>query len=123
MASYFAPSFGISPALASNAFFAEFTREYEQNGRVGLGGAWEFGNGGESHHALSLNSYFFESALLNSAAWQSEYQSAPVESLWISALRSLFTALDGGIEPSVPNLSYHLAPRYQSWARRARSRG
>lgn len=111
----YSPSFGISPAFAANAFSAEFTREYEQNGRVGLGGAWEFDAGGESRHALSLNSYFFESALLNSAAWQSEYQSTPAETLGISTLRSLSAALDGGIEPSLPNLSYHLAARYQSW--------
>jgi len=111
----YTPSFGVSLELAPGAFSADYTREYEDNGRVGFGGVWQISDGDLGRHALSLNSYFFESALLDGSAWRNEYQSVPVETPESGALRNLSAALDGGVAPPLPNLFYHFAARYQSW--------
>jgi len=110
----YTPSFGVSPELAPSAYSGEFKHEYEQKGRVGFGGTWQISRGAAGTHALSLNSFVLESPLLNISAWQNPDQSAPAETREIHTLRHLSAALDGKTEPPLPNLSYHLATRYQS---------
>lgn len=109
----YTPSFGVSPELAPSAFSTEFKHEYEQNGRVGFGGTWQIADDDAGAHALSLNSYFLESPLLNVSAWQNSDQAAPAEAREIHSLRHLLAALDGETAPPLPNFSYHLATRYQ----------
>ncbi|MBT3926596.1 MAG: hypothetical protein HOF33_06380 [Rhodospirillaceae bacterium] len=109
----YTPSFGVSPELAPSAFSTEFKHEYDQKGRVGFGGAWRIADGDAGAHALSLNSYFIESPLLNVSTWQNPDQTAPAEAREIHSLRHLSAALDGETAPPLPNFSYHLATRYQ----------
>jgi hypothetical protein len=105
----YTPSFGVSAKLAPHSLAAGISLEYEQKGRLGFGGAWDIGGSGE--HALSLNTYFLESRLLNAADWQNE--SAPAETKKVSDLRHVSAAFDGEIATPLDSLFYHVAARYQ----------
>ncbi len=99
----YTPSFTVSGELAPLSFAAAIAEQHDQQGRVGIGAAWNIGGAGR--HALSLDSYFLESTLLNAAAWRNEaaWQSenetaaAPPETSNISDLRQVSAALNGEI--------------------------
>ncbi len=117
----YTPSFTVSGELAPLSFAAAIAEQHDQQGRVGIGAAWNIGGAGR--HALSLDSYFLESTLLNAAAWRNEaaWQSenetaaAPPETSNISDLRQVSAALNGEITTPLDRLSYHIAARYQEW--------
>jgi hypothetical protein len=107
----YAPTFGVSAALAPLSLAAGLSREHEQKGRLGIGAAWHFPGAGE--HRLSLGSYFAESRLLSAAGSEGENLLAGGEP-YVTELRHLSAALDGQVTP-LEGLSYQLALRYQEW--------
>ncbi len=111
----YSPSFGVSPELAPSAFSVEFADEYEERGRVGFGGAWQFIDGDSGRHALSLHTYAVESEILNASSWQNTGDNAPTVMPEFGTLSHFSAALDGGIPSLLPKLSYHIAARHQAW--------